>query len=92
MYSLKNTQSNLWSLIHFTNKDGNLVSALPFETDEIYYLVRMTVKEAKAIINDDNDYDDEGYLKEDRQEVFEDKYADIDYMAENIENRDSDDD
>jgi len=77
------------NLIHFTNKEGNLVSALPFETDDIYYLVRMTVKEAQAIINDDNDYDEEGYLKEDRQEAFEDKYADIDYMAENIENRDN---
>ena len=77
------------NLVHFTNKEGNLVSALPFETDDIYYLVRMTVKEAQAIINDDNDYDEEGYLKEDRQEAFEDKYADIDYMAENIENRDN---
>lgn len=80
------------SLIHFTNKDGNLVSALPFETDEIYYLVRMTVKEARAIISDDDDYDDDGYLKEDSKEAFEDKYADIDYMVENIENRDGDDD
>lgn len=80
------------NLIHFTNKEGNLVSALTFETDEIYYLVRMTVKEARAIINDDDDYDDDGLLKEDSKEAFVDKYAEIDYMAENLENRESDDD
>ena len=33
-------------LITFTNKEGNLVSALPFETEEKYYLVRMTVNQA----------------------------------------------
>ncbi len=52
----------------------------------------MTVKEARAIISDDDDYDDDGYLKEDSKEAFEDKYADIDYMAENLENRDNEDD
>ena len=43
------------SLIHFYNKEGNKVSALPFETDEKYYMVRMTIAEAKAIIADDDD-------------------------------------
>ena len=53
------------NLISFTNKEGKKVSALPFETDDIYYLVRMTTSEAEQIIEDDEDYDDEGNLRED---------------------------
>ena len=53
------------NLVKFTNKDGNQVSALPFETEEIYYLIRMTVSEARQIIEDDDDYDDEGNLRDD---------------------------
>jgi hypothetical protein len=68
------------SLIHFTDKNGNLVSALPFETEEVYYLVRMTVSEARAIISDDDDYDDEGLLKEDIKLSFEDKYSDLESL------------
>jgi hypothetical protein len=71
-------------LISFTNKDGLLVSALPFETDEKYYLVRMTSQEAIDIISEDDDYDDEGTLKDESREAYEDKYADLDYMPENI--------
>ncbi len=76
------------SLIHFTDKNGNLVSALPFETDEIYYLVRMTVSEARAIISDDDDYDDEGFLKEDSKLSFEDKYNDLDSLADGLDDKD----
>jgi len=76
------------SLIHFTDKNGRLVSALPLETDEIYYLVRMTVNEARAIISDDDDYDDEGLLKEGSKLAFEDKYSDLDYLADSLEDRD----
>ncbi|MBN1819509.1 MAG: hypothetical protein JXR31_10910 [Prolixibacteraceae bacterium] len=65
------------NLITFYNKDGKLVSALPFETDEKYYLVRMTVTEAEQIIDDDDDYDDEGMLKDDVKEEYEGKYEDM---------------
>ncbi len=34
-------------LIKYTDKDGKFVSALPFETEEAYYLIRMTIQEAK---------------------------------------------
>lgn len=71
-------------LIQFTNKEGRLVSALPFETDEKYYLVRMTTQEAKDIIFADEDYDDEGVLKETSKEEFSDKYAELDYMSDAI--------
>ena len=70
------------SLIHFYNKEGNKVSALPFETDEKYYMVRMTVAEAKAIIADDEDFDDEGNLKDSIKDDYENKYADLDYMSD----------
>lgn len=49
-------------LILFKNKEGKFVSALPFETEDYYYLVRMTAKEAQQIIEDDDDYDDDGNL------------------------------
>lgn len=73
------------NLITFTNKDGKLVSALPFETDEKYYLVRMTTQQAEDIISDDEDYDEDGTLKDESRLQFEDKYADLDYIAESIE-------
>ena len=71
-------------LIFFTNKDGHKVSALPFETDEKYYLVRMTQQEARKIIEDDADYNELGQLKEEARFDYEDKYADLDYMSEYI--------
>jgi len=52
-------------LISFTNKEGKRVSALPFETQDIYYLIRMTITEAHQIIEDDEDYDTDGTLRDD---------------------------
>lgn len=69
-------------LISFRNKDGRQVSALPFETDEKYYLVRMTVVEAREIIRQDEDYDDEGVLKIDVMEDYQDKYEDVEYLKD----------
>lgn len=73
------------NLITFTNKDGKLVSALPFETDEKYYMIRMTAEEAEIIIDQDDDYDDDGVLKTEIKEEYEDKYSDIEYLADNVE-------
>jgi hypothetical protein len=64
-------------LINFYNSEGNKVSALPFETSEKYYLVRMTVAQAQEIIEDDDDYDNEGNLTDEAREEYEDKH-DID--------------
>ena len=52
-------------LLSYTNREGQKVSALPFETEDVYYLIRMTVQEAHQIIEDDEDYDEEGTLRED---------------------------
>ena len=62
------------NLISFKNAKGEFVSALPFETADFYYLVRMTKSEAKEIIEDDDDYDDDGTLKDDAMEEYSDKY------------------
>lgn len=58
-------------LVKFQNKEGHTVSALPFETDDKYYLIRMTILEAQEIIEDDEDYDDDGFLREDVREEYE---------------------
>lgn len=68
------------NLIHFTNKEGKRVSALPFETDEKYYLVRMTIEEAQQIIEDDDDYDDDGNLKDDIKMEYAEKHGEDEEM------------
>lgn len=60
-------------LVTFKNKDGKFVSALPFETEDYYYLIRMTANEAMQIIEDDDDYDDDGNLTEEAKERLEDE-------------------
>lgn len=70
-------------LVSYTNKDGERKLALPFETDEVYYLVRMSIQKAQDIITFDDDYDEEGYLKEDIKENYQDKYDDLEYLELN---------
>lgn len=65
-------------LVNFKNAKGQTVSALPFEAEDKYYLVRMTVTEAREIIADDDDFDLDGNLKDDVREAYEDKYEDLD--------------
>lgn len=69
------------NLIYFNNKEGKRVSALPFETEDKYYLVRMTVYEAERIIEEDDDYDSTGSLKDSAKEEYESKYADDEFMV-----------
>ena len=68
-------------LITFKNPKGQFVSALPFETEDKYYLIRMTMSEAKDIIREDDDYDDDGILKEEVKEEYEDRFdaGDVDF-------------
>ena len=72
-------ESNTWflaedNLIQFTNAEGKYVSALPFETEDKYYLVRMTVDQAQEIIEEDDDYNDDGNLTDEAREEYEDKF------------------
>ncbi len=64
-------------LIRFKNKEGKFVSALPYESEDIYYLIRMTLEEANQIIEEDDDYDDDGNLTEDAMERIEEEIEDI---------------
>lgn len=79
-------------LISYKDKDGKTVTALPFETDDKCYLVRMTAQEARVIVEEDDDFDEDGVLKDDVKEDYKEKFADVDYMSEYIENENDDDD
>lgn len=68
------------NLIKFKNKEGEMVSALRFETDEVVYLVKMSVSKAEQIISDDIDFNEDGNLKKKVKEDYEDKYSDLDYI------------
>jgi hypothetical protein len=76
------------NLITFTNKEGKYVSALPFETEDIYYLIRMTEREARQIIKEDEDYNDDGKLRDDFSDDLKDKDDDEDteeYLSDNFD-------
>lgn len=70
------------SLIIFVNAEGKNVSALPFETEDRYYLVRMTAAEAIEFIEEDDDYDDDGNLVDEVKEEYEEKHDDSDADSE----------
>ncbi|MUP39234.1 hypothetical protein [Labilibaculum euxinus] len=66
------------NLIEFRNHKNELVSALPFETEDKIYMVRMSVRKAQELIEDDDDFDDDGNLLDSKKESYEDKYSDSD--------------
>ncbi len=66
------------NLVMYTDREGKLVSALPFETEDYYYLIKMTKSEAMRIVEDDDDFDDEGFLKDTAKEAYEEKYTEFD--------------
>lgn len=73
------------NLIRFTDVNGKIASALPFETEEKYYLIRMTKSEALLIIEDDEDYDEDGVLTDEAREEYGDKYEDDEIEAADID-------
>ena len=72
------------NLIHFFDKDGIKVTALPFETEDKYYMLRMTETEAVRIVDEDDDFDDDGFLKNEVKQDYEDKYSDLDHIADQM--------
>lgn len=64
-------------LISFFNKDGEKVSALRFETEEKIYLIKMTKSDAMQMIEDDEDYDEDGNLTDEAREEYEDNLDDF---------------
>lgn len=79
-------------LVYYTDKEGNKVSALPFETSDKYYLIRMSKQVAIELIEDDDDYDSDGSLKEDIRLDYADKYGEPDFIDEIKEELDPDSD
>jgi len=75
------------NLVKYTNKDGLQVSALPYETEDMYYLIRMSAMEARQIILEDDDYED-GVLRED----FEEDLLEGEEKEDNMDNMDNMDD
>ncbi len=73
------------NLIHFFDKNGIKITVLPFETQDKYYMIRMTEGEAVALVDDDEDYDSDGYLKDDVKQGYQDKYAELDHIADKIQ-------
>ncbi|MFT7442832.1 MAG: hypothetical protein ACI9Q3_001209 [Maribacter sp.] len=63
-------------LISFVNKDGVKVSALRFESDKKIYLIKMSLTMAEQLIDEDEDYDEEGNLTEDARDEYEDEEID----------------
>ncbi|NNE27232.1 MAG: hypothetical protein HKN09_10345 [Saprospiraceae bacterium] len=68
-------------LILFKGPKKNLISALPFETEDRYYLVRMTREEAQDIVQEDDDYNDNGHLK---SEVIEEYEGNLEELEEDL--------
>lgn len=77
-------------LIHFFDQHGIKVTVLPFETEDKYYMLRMTENEAVAIVDDDDDFDEDGFLKSEVKQEYEDKYGDMDHMVEQMDDDDDD--
>lgn len=70
-YSFPNGFHN--QLVEYIDKGKKKKKALPFETDEFYYLVRMSVQEAKGIISDDPDYED-GVMRDEVFDEYEERF------------------
>ncbi len=80
-------------LVSYSDKEGKKVSALPFEADDAYYLIRMTILEAKRLVKEDEDFDDEGVLREDFADVevgdeFDGEGEDDDELADGSSDED----
>jgi hypothetical protein len=79
------------NLIHFFDKNGIKITVLPFETEDKYYMLRMTENEAVQIVDDDDDFDDDGFLKSEVKQNYEDKYAELDHIADQMTDEEEDD-
>ena len=76
-------------LVEFTGIDGKKRKGLPIETEDKYYLIRMTVEEAIYVIAEDDDYDDNGRLKPNVKAKLTVKYDEDDFLDEYNSNDDN---
>jgi hypothetical protein len=54
-------------------------------------MLRMTETEAVRIVDEDDDFDDDGFLKNEVKQDYEDKYSDLDHIADQMTEEDEDD-
>ena len=84
------------NLITYINAKGKVVSALPYETDDHYYLVRMTLEEANNIVENDDDFNDDGILRDDfalqEFEGHDDVDEDVNDIPDDMPEEEDDDD
>ena len=59
-------------LLRFNNAKGELIAALPFETDDVFYLVRMNIDGGYHIIEEDDFEDDYSGLSDAEEIEFDD--------------------
>jgi len=71
-------------LITFKNHKKHLISALPYETLDKHYLVKMSREKASEIISNDDDYNGNGLLKVKIQEAYEEKFANLSLEVEKV--------
>ncbi|MEZ4827558.1 MAG: hypothetical protein R3C61_14940 [Bacteroidia bacterium] len=77
-------------LIRYQSADGKSARALPFETEDRYYLIRMPVAQAKEIPDNDDDFDDSGNTKDEKDD-FGDNDGEEEYSDYNGDNEPADD-
>lgn len=70
-------------LVTYVNKEGENKKALPFETENYYYLIRMSIVQAEKIVEDDDDFDEFGELRSSVAEDYKEKYEDESHMSYN---------
>lgn len=76
-------------LVAYVNKEGENKKALPFETEDYYYLIRMSASLAEKIIEEDDDFNEHGELRKSVAEDYMEKHEDTEYMSYNA-NEDND--
>lgn len=77
-------------LVSFVNRAGERKQGLPFETEDYYYLIRMSEEKARNIVRLDDDYNEAGVLKSSVQENYADKHDDLSFLDEFNANDDND--
>ena len=77
-------------LVEFKGIDGVRRKGLPIETEDKYYLIRMTEEKAIYIIDQDDDYDKDGKLKDKVKDELEEKHDDEDFLNDYNSNADND--
>ncbi len=70
------------ALISFTNAKGELESAVPFETEDVKYMIRMSGKMAKRVIDTDDDDDSPDSMKDELYDNLSDNFSDMEFPAE----------